>query len=160
MALDLSVERYWEGIQVGMVGTGHPTWRKPACKRHSSSGNSLAVQGLGLCVSTAGAWVPSLVREQRYCMPRSEAKKRHNSSVWDDDKKIWKWTMVMVTQYCECTWCHWIVCFFNGKKILCMSYHNLKRHRWGFLGGPVVKNLAATAGDTASISEPGRSHIL
>ena len=41
-----------------------------------------------------------------------------------------------------------------------MSYHNLKRHRWGFLGGPVVKNLAATAGDTASISEPGRSHIL
>ena len=58
-----------------MVGTGHPTWRKPACKRHSSLGNSLAVQGLGLCVSTAGARVPSLVREQRYCMPRSEAKK-------------------------------------------------------------------------------------
>ena len=46
------------------------------------------------------------------------------------------------------------------KKKLCMSYHNLKRHRWGFLGGPVVKNLAATAGDTGSISEPGRSHIL
>ena len=45
-----------------------------------------------------------------------QGKKRHNSSVWGDDKKTWKWTVVMVTQYCECTWCHWIVHFLNGKK--------------------------------------------
>ena len=30
--------------------------------------------------------------------------------------------------------------------------------RWGFPGGSVVKNLPATAGDTGSIPDPGRSH--
>ena len=30
----------------------------------------------------------------------------------------------------------------------------------GFLGGSVVKNLPANAGDRGSIPDPGRSHIL
>ena len=30
----------------------------------------------------------------------------------------------------------------------------------GFPGGAVVKNLPANAGDTGSISGPGRSHML
>ena len=28
-----------------------------------------------------------------------------------------------------------------------------------FLGGPVVKNLPANAGDTGSVLDPGRSHM-
>ena len=35
---------------------------------------------------------------------------------------------------------------------------NLKKNV-GFLGGSVVKNLPANAGDTGSIPGPGRSHI-
>ena len=31
---------------------------------------------------------------------------------------------------------------------------------WSFLGGSMVKNLSASAGDTRSIPCPGRSHIL
>ena len=30
----------------------------------------------------------------------------------------------------------------------------------GFPGGSVVKNLPANAGDTGSVPDPGRSHIL
>ena len=30
----------------------------------------------------------------------------------------------------------------------------------GFPGGPVVKNLPANTGDTGSIPDPGRSHVL
>ena len=41
-------------------------------------GNSLAVQWLGLGALTAGAWVPSLVREPRSCKPRSTAKKKRS----------------------------------------------------------------------------------
>ena len=37
-----------------------------------------------------------------------------------------------------------------GKKQLCL----------GFPGGPVVKNLPASAGDMGSIPAPGRSHML
>ena len=36
----------------------------------------------------------------------------------------------------------------------------IKRYKfWDFLGGPVVKNLPAKAGDTGSIPGPGRSHM-
>ena len=31
---------------------------------------------------------------------------------------------------------------------------------WGFLGGSVVKNLTANAGDMGLIPGPGRSHML
>ena len=33
------------------------------------------------------------------------------------------------------------------------------RHLWGFLGGTVVKNLPANAGDTGSTPGPVRSHM-
>ena len=36
----------------------------------------------------------------------------------------------------------------------------MERKHLGFLGGPVVKNPPASAGDTGSIPGPGRSHIL
>ena len=39
-------------------------------------GNSLAVQWLGLCASTAGAQVRSLVGELRSCKPHGRAKKK------------------------------------------------------------------------------------
>ena len=35
-----------------------------------------------------------------------------------------------------------------------------KKRIWGFLGGSAVKTLPATAGDTGSIPDPGRSHML
>ena len=34
-----------------------------------------------------------------------------------------------------------------------------KKERGDFPGGPVVKNLLANAGDTDSISSPGRFHV-
>ena len=42
--------------------------------------NSLAVQGLGLGVFTAGAWVQSPIGELRSCMPRGVAKKKKKNS--------------------------------------------------------------------------------
>ena len=36
---------------------------------------------------------------------------------------------------------------------------HIKRVVGNFLGGPVVENLPAKAGDTASIPGPGRSHM-
>ena len=36
---------------------------------------------------------------------------------------------------------------------------NVKSDQLGFLGGSVVKNLPANAGDTGSIPEPIRSHM-
>ena len=39
-------------------------------------GNSIAVQGLGLCASTAGAQVQILVRELRFCMLHGAVKKK------------------------------------------------------------------------------------
>ena len=35
-----------------------------------------------------------------------------------------------------------------------------KAGMWGLPGGSVVKNLPANAGDTGSVPDPGRSHIL
>ena len=35
-----------------------------------------------------------------------------------------------------------------------------RTHGKGFLGGSVVKNPSASAGDTGLISDPGRSHVL
>ena len=35
----------------------------------------------------------------------------------------------------------------------------LKEYMWGFLGGTVVKNPSANAGDTGSSPGPGRSHM-
>ena len=37
---------------------------------------------------------------------------------------------------------------------------NLKNKSRGFPGGPVVKTLPASAGDTGSSPGPGRSHML
>ena len=48
------------------MGTGHPTWRKPACKSHSSSGNSPAVQWFSS--------VQSLSRVQLFATPRIAAR--------------------------------------------------------------------------------------
>ena len=39
-------------------------------------GTSLAVQWSGLCASTAGVWVRSLVEELKSCKPRGAAKKK------------------------------------------------------------------------------------
>ena len=36
----------------------------------------------------------------------------------------------------------------------------IRKAKWGFPGGPVVKNLPDNAGDTVSIPGPGRSHLL
>ena len=36
----------------------------------------------------------------------------------------------------------------------------IKVHKQGFLGGPVVKNQAANAGNMGLILAPGRSHML
>ena len=36
----------------------------------------------------------------------------------------------------------------------------LKYHTWAFHGGSAVKNPPANAGDTGSIPDPGRSHML
>ena len=38
-------------------------------------------------------------------------------------------------------------------------FHKVKKRGGGFLGGSVVKNLPANAGDTGSIPGPGRSHV-
>ena len=35
-----------------------------------------------------------------------------------------------------------------------------KEKIWGLLGAPVVKNSPPNAGDTGSIPDPGRSHML
>ena len=43
---------------------------------------------------------------------------------------------------------------------LLLLHPPLKRGKFlGFLGGSVVKNLSANAGDTGLIPDPGRSHI-
>ena len=39
-----------------------------------------------------------------------------------------------------------------------LTHHPLKIAPWDFLGGPVVKNLPANAGDTGLIPGLGRSH--
>ena len=39
-------------------------------------------------------------------------------------------------------------------------YILLLKNRQDSPGGPVVKNLLANAGDTGSIPDPGRSHML
>ena len=45
-------------------------------------------------------------------------------------------------------------------KLICdLRYATFKREYWGFPDGPVVKNLPANAGDTGSISGPGRFHV-
>ena len=36
---------------------------------------------------------------------------------------------------------------------------NIKKSKWGFPGGAVVKNPPANAGDTGSSPGPGRSHM-
>ena len=36
----------------------------------------------------------------------------------------------------------------------------MRKAKWDFPGGPVVKNLPDNAGDTVSIPGPGRSHLL
>ena len=36
----------------------------------------------------------------------------------------------------------------------------IKKEIWGFPGASVVKNPPASAGNTGSIPEPGRSHVL
>ena len=46
-----------------------------------------------------------------------------------------------------------VCCLLNA---VCISRH----HRWGFLGGSVVKNLPAHAGDTGLISDLGRPRML
>ena len=40
------------------------------------------------------------------------------------------------------------------------SQRHLKNKASGFPGGSVVKNLRASVGDTGSIPDPGRSHML
>ena len=47
----------------------------PICQR-KVKGSSLVVQWLGLDSFTVGAWVPSLVRELRFCKWSSTAKKK------------------------------------------------------------------------------------
>ena len=49
----------------------------PAAFNTPITGNSLAVQWLGLHAFTAGAWVQSLVRELRSPKPRGAAKKKN-----------------------------------------------------------------------------------
>ena len=39
-------------------------------------------------------------------------------------------------------------------------FWNKNTQERGFSGGSVVKNPAANAGDTGSIPDPGRSHVL
>ena len=50
------------------------------------------------------------------------------------------------------------VCFFLTFMITTVL--TLKNIIQDFLGGPVVKNLPANAGDLGSIPGPGRSHML
>ena len=45
--------------------------------------------------------------------------------------------------------------FFSMLELSCSSY--VFR---GFPGGSMIKNLPAGAGDTGSIPDPGRSHVL
>ena len=52
----------------------HYTSTTMAEKQNPKTGNSLAVQWLGLCVLTARAWVRSLIGELRFCKPRGTAK--------------------------------------------------------------------------------------
>ena len=40
------------------------------------------------------------------------------------------------------------------------TYVHQRIHTWDFPGGPVVKNLPASAGDMGSIPGPGRFHML
>ena len=47
--------------------------------KFNSTGDSLVVQWLGLGAFTAGAWVQSLVREQRSCKPHNVAKKKKST---------------------------------------------------------------------------------
>ena len=51
-------------------------------------GNSIAVQGLGLCASTAGAQVQILVRELRFCMLHGavkKKKKKKRTTIWSSN---------------------------------------------------------------------------
>ena len=41
-----------------------------------------------------------------------------------------------------------------------MNVHQKRKRHMDFLGGPVVKNPLANAGDTGSIPGPGRFHRL
>lgn len=55
----------------------------------------------------------------------------YSLSVWED-KKFWKCIVLMVLQYCECSWCHWIVYIKMVKTVnfmLCLCSHNKIKHR-------------------------------
>ena len=53
---------------MGLGRTGLSTLKKPVNKR-ISAGNSLVVQGLGLCILSLRDWVQPLVRKLRSCKP-------------------------------------------------------------------------------------------
>ena len=71
--------------------------------RLKSTGTSLAVQWLGLCTSTAGAQVQSLVGELQYCKPHGVAK-RVKKKDWKVQFGFWRffkwlWRHVRITGF-------------------------------------------------------------
>ena len=55
------------------------------------------------------------------------------------------------------------VYYVQKKKSLSIQIEMIKMSKekiWGLPSGPGVKNLPPNAGDTGSIPDPGRSHVL
>ncbi|CAN0178199.1 unnamed protein product [Rangifer tarandus platyrhynchus] len=50
--------------------------------------------------------------------------------------------------------------FWAHSASLPMQLQSCPQTQWDFLGGPVVKDPPANAGDTGSTSDPGRLHVL
>ena len=87
-------------------------------------------------------------------------------------KYIFNWLLLQISTFTtswsmqeslEYLWLHlfpsWLTCFCWHKFCVCVCVCVLKTPKLILLGGSVVKNLPANAGDTDSIPVPGRSHM-
>ena len=77
--------------------------------KFNSTGDSLVVQWLGLGAFTAGAWVQSLVREQRSCKPHNVAKKKKKYR-----KVTWPWWVKAYFFNQSSHMWHWQYSYFHG----------------------------------------------
>ena len=66
-----------------------------------NAGTSPVVQQLTLHASTAGALVPSLVRELRSCMPQSKERKFKKKKKKNNPNPVSKMAMALLSQWTE-----------------------------------------------------------